>query len=49
MASYHMNGEGLVWFQDAKHSIDNWGSFMEALQTRFVPTSYDDHMEPHKS
>lgn len=46
MASFHMEGEALVWFQDADEAgqFPTWDSFLQALQTRFGP-AYDDPME----
>ncbi|XP_041009475.1 uncharacterized protein LOC121253540 [Juglans microcarpa x Juglans regia] len=47
MASYHMNGEALVWYQDAADTgqFTCWQTFIQALQLRFGPTAYDDPME----
>jgi hypothetical protein len=47
IASFHMEGEALIWFQDADYSglIGNWDSFAKACLVRFGPTSYDDPME----
>jgi hypothetical protein len=46
MASFHMEGEALTWFQDAEESgqFPTWDAFLQALLTRFGPT-YDDPME----
>lgn len=47
MASYHMNGEALVWYQDAVKStlFNMWEAFTQALVMRFGPTAYDDPTE----
>ncbi|XP_041004177.1 uncharacterized protein LOC121249543 [Juglans microcarpa x Juglans regia] len=47
MASYHMQGEALIWYQDAWDSghFDTWETFTRALQLRFGPTDYYDPME----
>lgn len=47
MASYHMNGKALMWYQDA---MEGWlfkdcETFSWALLVRFEPTAYDDLME----
>jgi hypothetical protein len=49
MASFHMEGEALVWFQDADEAglFPTWDSFLQALLVRFGPT-YDDPMEALK-
>jgi hypothetical protein len=46
MASFHMEGEALIWFQDADDAgqFPTWDAFLQALLTRFGPT-YDDPME----
>jgi len=46
MASFHMEGEALVWFQDANEAgqFPTWDAFLQALLTRFGPV-YDDPME----
>jgi len=46
MASFHMEGEALVWFQDADEAgqFPTWDSFIQALLVRFGP-AYDDPME----
>jgi hypothetical protein len=45
MASFHMEGEALVWFQDADEAgqFPTWDTFLQALLTRFGPV-YDDPM-----
>ncbi|KAF5443243.1 hypothetical protein F2P56_035816, partial [Juglans regia] len=47
MASYHMEGEALTWYQDAVDTgqFTNWQTFVEALQLRFGPKAYDNPME----
>ncbi|KAF5475612.1 hypothetical protein F2P56_007404, partial [Juglans regia] len=47
MASYHMEGEALTWYQDAIDTgqFTDWPTFTEALQLRFGSTAYDDPME----
>ncbi len=46
MASFHMEGEALVWFQDADEDgqFPTWAAFTQALLVRFGP-AYDDPME----
>ena len=44
-ASYHLDDEALVWFQDCERSLDSWETFVRAIQVRFRPSSYDDPME----
>ncbi|XP_041025452.1 uncharacterized protein LOC121265848 [Juglans microcarpa x Juglans regia] len=47
MASYNMEGEALVWYQDAVDGgiFTTWESFVKALLVRFGTTAYDDPME----
>ena len=47
MASYHMEREALIWFQDTKNSrsFTNWEAFVMVVHVRFGATSYDDPME----
>ena len=47
MASFHMDGEALVWFQDcdASRVFVAWESFVEALLIRFGSSAYEDPME----
>ena len=47
MESYHMEGEALIWFQDAENSslFTDWEVFVKAVHVRFGATSYDDPME----
>lgn len=46
MTSFHMEGEVLVWFQDADEArqFPTWEAFLQALLTCFGPV-YDDPME----
>jgi hypothetical protein len=46
MASFHMEGEALTWFQDAEESgqFPTWDAFLQALLMRFGPM-YNDPME----
>jgi len=43
MASFHMDGKALVWFQDADEDgqFPTWEAFTQALLVRFGPV-YDD-------
>lgn len=47
MASYHMEREALIWFQDTKNfgSFTNWEAFAKVVHVRFGATSYDDPMK----
>ena len=47
LASFHMEGKALVWFQDieAAGGLNSWEGFVRALQTRFRGSPYDDPME----
>ena len=36
-ASYHLDDEALIWFQDCERSLDSWESFVRAIQVRFGP------------
>ena len=47
MASYHMEREALIWFQDAeKYGLfRDWEAFVKAVHVRFGATSHDDPME----
>ena len=47
MASFHMEGKALVWFQDieAAGGLSSWDGFIRALLTRFGASPYDDPME----
>ena len=44
-ASYHLDDEALIWFQDCERSLDSWETFVRAMQTRFGLSLYDDPME----
>lgn len=47
LASFHMQGDALIWFQDGG-DIDQfpyWDAFVKELQIRFGPLAYDDSME----
>lgn len=46
MASFHMEGEALVWFQDADEArqFPTWDAFLQALLIRFGPV-FDNPME----
>jgi hypothetical protein len=46
MASFHMEEEALVWFQDADEAgqFPTWKTFLQSLLTRFGP-AYDDPMK----
>ncbi|KAF5471083.1 hypothetical protein F2P56_011555 [Juglans regia] len=47
MASYHMEGDALVWFQNAADGglCRDWDTFSRSLLLRFGATAYDDPME----
>ena len=47
MASFHMDGDALVWFQDCEATsvFLAWESFVDALLTRFGSSAYEDPME----
>ena len=47
MASYHLDGEALIWFQNALRigGFASWEVFVKALQTCFGVIAYDDPME----
>jgi hypothetical protein len=47
LASIHMEGKALVWYQDMDMAgaLPNWEVFTHALLERFGPTCYDDPME----
>ena len=47
MASFHMDGDALVWFQDCEATsvVLAWESSVEALLTRFGSSAYKDPME----
>ena len=47
LASYHMEDEALIWFQDVEEAglFTSWVAFVRALHMRFGSSSYDDPME----
>ncbi|XP_030949790.1 uncharacterized protein LOC115973672 [Quercus lobata] len=47
MALYHLDGEALIWFQEAEQArgFASWEVFVQALQTRFGTIAYVDRME----
>jgi hypothetical protein len=47
IASFHMEGKALVWFQEmnANRCFPTWDDFIKAMQIRFGQGSYDDPME----
>ncbi|XP_035551066.1 uncharacterized protein LOC109020622 [Juglans regia] len=47
LASYHMDGEALVWYQEALDTAQfvSWETLMRAMLVRFGPTAYDNPME----
>jgi hypothetical protein len=47
LASIHMEGKALVWYQDMEMSsyLPNWTILAQALMQRFGPSAYDDPME----
>ena len=47
MASFHMEGEALVWFQEGEEAgvFGNWEALIQAMLTRFGSTAYDEPME----
>ena len=47
LASFHMKGEALIWFQDSEEAelFVDWESLIQALHIRFGATAYDDPME----
>ena len=47
LASYHMEDEALIWFQDAKEAglFTSWETFVKSLHVRFGTIAYDDPME----
>ncbi|XP_042950056.1 uncharacterized protein LOC122282167 [Carya illinoinensis] len=46
LASFHMEGQALVWFQNMEEmgAFPDWDSFTRALSMRFGPSVYDDPM-----
>ena len=47
MATFHMDGDALIWFQDCEETwiFSNWEGFFEALLTRVGTITYEDPME----
>jgi hypothetical protein len=47
LASIHMEGKALVWYQDMDMSsyLPNWTVLTQSLMQRFGPSAYDDPME----
>ncbi|XP_062173762.1 uncharacterized protein LOC133879249 [Alnus glutinosa] len=47
VASFYLQGDALVWFQDGEDNglFPYWDVFVRELQTRFGPSAYDDPME----
>ncbi|KAF5443056.1 hypothetical protein F2P56_035649 [Juglans regia] len=47
VASHHMEGEALVWYQSAFESgqFNSWETLVVAMQGRFGPSAFDDPME----
>ncbi|KAF5472135.1 hypothetical protein F2P56_008875 [Juglans regia] len=47
IASFHMDDEALIWFQDASEAgtFLSWEDFIKVVQIRFRSTPYDDPME----
>uniref|UniRef100_A0A2N9GGR4 Chromo domain-containing protein n=1 Tax=Fagus sylvatica TaxID=28930 RepID=A0A2N9GGR4_FAGSY len=44
-ASYHLDDDALIWFQDSEHAITCWDEFVRTILLRFGLASYDDPME----
>ncbi|XP_027351311.1 uncharacterized protein LOC113862423 [Abrus precatorius] len=44
VASFYMDGAALSWFQWVHHNglVQSWPSFLQALETRFAPSYYED-------
>ena len=47
LASFHMEGEALIWFQDSEKVglFVDWESLIQALHIKFGATAYNDPME----
>ena len=47
MASFHMDGEVLIWFQEGEDVgvFGNWEALVQAMLIRFGSKAYDDPME----
>jgi hypothetical protein len=44
-ASYHLDDDALIWFQNCEHDLGCWDNFARAIKHRFGPPNYDDPME----
>ena len=44
-ASYHLDDNALIWFQNCEHDLGCWDNFARAIKLRFGPPTYDDPME----
>ena len=44
VASFYMDGQALSWFQwmNGNHQFTSWQGFLQALQTHFAPSQYED-------
>lgn len=47
IASFHMDKEALIWFQDASEAgaFHSWEEFVQVVQIRFGSSPYDDPIE----
>ena len=47
MASYHLDGDALIWFQDAEQAggFASWEVFVKVVHIQFGVIAYDDSME----
>ena len=47
LASYHMEEEALIWFQEAEQAgqFTSWEAFVRSLHVRFGSSTYDDLLE----
>ena len=47
MAYFRMDGEALVWFEDAENTgiFVSWDAFVQALQVRFESTACDNPLK----
>ena len=47
LASFHLEGEALIWFQEGEEIgvFHDWDSLIQALHVSFGTTTYDDPME----
>ena len=50
LASFHMEGEALIWFQESEETrvFCDWKLLVQDLNVRFGSTAYDDPMETLK-